>query len=77
MASFATQYERCKEEFKTKLTVSAAIQFHSQRYITIPALRVKSHIPGLERNSEAMQYNIVSFAVAVKNLEDINRFSKA
>ena len=51
--------------------MSAAVQFHSQGYITIPALRVKPHKPGLERDSKAVRYNVISIKVSIENLENI------
>ena len=51
--------------------MSAAIQFHSQRYITEPASWVKPHKEGLEWNSKLMRNNMVSFTVAIKELEKI------
>ena len=52
-------------------TMSAAIQFHSQWYITKPASWVKPHIAGLKGNSKLMRNNMVSFTVAIKELEKI------
>ena len=51
--------------------MSTTIQFHSQRYITEPGSWVKLHIAGLEWNSKLMCNNMVSFTVAIKELEKI------
>ena len=58
-------------EFTKRPTMSAAIQFHSQWYITKPASWVKPHKAGLEWNSKLMRNNMVSFTVAIKELEKI------
>ena len=36
------------------LTVSTAVQFHSQRYVPVPGFRMQSHIPSPEWFYKAM-----------------------
>ena len=68
---FKFRKEFSQVEFTQRPTMSTTIQFHSQRYITEPASWVKPHIAGLEGNSKLMRNNMVSFTVAIKELEKI------
>lgn len=68
---FKFRKEFSQVEFTQRPTMSTTIQFHSQRYITEPASWVKPYTAGLEGNSKLMRNNMVSFTVAIKELEKI------
>ena len=58
--------EELRGEFR--LTVSASVQLHSQRDVTVPALWIKSNKPGFEWHSEAVRHHDMPFTVASEDL---------
>ena len=50
------------------LTMSTAVQFHSQRYVPVPGFRMQSYIPCPEWFYKAMQNHVVSVTIATKHL---------
>ena len=58
--------EEFREEFR--LTVSASVQLHSQRDVTVPALWIKSNKPGFKWHPESMRHHDMPFIIASEDL---------
>ena len=67
-----TEYQRALSEELRKelrLTVSASVQLHSQRDVTVPALWTKSNKPRFEWHPESVRHHHMSFTISSEDLK--------